>query len=59
MADQEREELKKYAEMFISMSIDYIAGGLSREAYLSNIQLAADNLKKFTSKEVYKAKNSS
>lgn len=41
-----REDIKRdYAEMFITMSYDYIKGGITWETFVRNTEIAANNMK--------------
>lgn len=49
------EEFKNYLNMVISMSLDCLRGGITRETYVANLEGVVTNLKK-SSKEEYNLK---
>jgi len=41
-----KEEIDKYVDMIMSMSLDYKMGGISMETYLSNLKLCIESMGK-------------
>lgn len=46
---------RKYAEMFISMSYDFLQGGITWETYVSNTEIALRGMQKLISLDDVKA----
>ena len=42
----EDSEKRKYAEMFVSMSLDFLRGGITWETFVANTEIAARNMRK-------------
>jgi len=42
--DEPKKDIKKYAELLMSMSADFLGGGITEETYLQNLRLISSQI---------------